>query len=34
MSEANKQLVRRHFEETFNRQNFAVCDETMAEEFV
>ena len=34
MSEANKQLVRRHFEETFNRRNFAVCDEIMAEEFV
>jgi predicted ester cyclase len=34
MSEANKQLVRRHFEETFNRHILAVCDEIMAEEFV
>jgi len=34
MSEANKQLVRRHFEETFNRRNLAVCSEIMAEEFV
>ncbi len=34
MSEANKELVRRHFEETFNRQNLAVCEEIMAEDFV
>lgn len=34
MSEANKELVRRHFEETFNRKNLAVCDEIMAEDFV
>jgi predicted ester cyclase len=34
MSEANKDLVRRHFEEVFNRQNLAVCDEIMAEDFV
>lgn len=34
MSEANKRLIRRHFEETFNRHNSAVCDEIMAEEFV
>ena len=34
MSEANKGLVRRHFEEIFNRQNFAVCDEMMAEEYL
>jgi predicted ester cyclase len=34
MSEANKGLVRRHFEEIFNRKNFAACDEIMAEEFV
>ena len=33
MSEANKELVRRHFEEIFNRKNFAVCDEVMAEEY-
>jgi predicted ester cyclase len=34
MSEANKEFVRRHFEEIFNRKNLAVCDETMAEDFV
>ena len=34
MSESNKELVRRHFEEIFNRKNLAVCDETMAEDFV
>jgi predicted ester cyclase len=34
MSEANKEHVRRHFEEIFNRKNLAVCDEIMAEEFV
>jgi predicted ester cyclase len=34
MSEANKELVRRHFEEIFNRKYFAVCDEIMAEDFV
>jgi hypothetical protein len=34
MSEANKELVRRHFEETFNRQNLAVCEEITAEDFV
>ena len=34
MSEANKELVRRHFEEIFNRKNLAVCDEIMAEDFV
>jgi len=34
MSEANKELVRRHFEETFNRHDFSVCDEIMAEDFV
>ena len=34
MSEANKELVRRHFEEVFNRQDFAVCDEIMAEDYV
>jgi predicted ester cyclase len=34
MSEANKELVRRHFEEIFNRQNFAVCDGIMAEDYV
>ena len=34
MSEANKQLVRRHFEEIFNRKNHAVADELMAEEYL
>jgi predicted ester cyclase len=34
MSEANKELVRRHFEEIFNRKNLAICDEIMAEDFV
>ena len=34
MSETNKALVRRHFEEIFNRQNLAVCDELMAEDFI
>jgi hypothetical protein len=33
VSEDNKELVRRHFEEIFNRENFAVCDEMMAEEY-
>jgi len=31
---ANKELVRRHFEDIFNRQNLAACDELMAEEYV
>ncbi len=30
----NKDLVRRHFEEIFNQQNLAVCDEIMAEDYV
>jgi predicted ester cyclase len=34
VSEANKELVRRHFEEIFNRKNFAVCDELMAQEYL
>lgn len=34
MSEANKGLVRRHFEEIFNRRNFAVCEGIMAEDYV
>lgn len=34
MSEANKVLVRRHFEEIFNRKNLEVCDEMMAEDYV
>jgi hypothetical protein len=34
MSEAKEELVRRRFEEIFNRKNLAVCDESMAEDFV
>ena len=34
MSEANKELVRRHFEEIFNGQTFSVCDEIMAEDYI
>jgi predicted ester cyclase len=34
VSEANKELVRRHFEEIFNRKNFAACEEMMAEEYL
>jgi len=34
VSEANKVLVRRHFEEIFNRKNLEVCDELMAEDYV
>ncbi len=34
VSEANKELVRRHFEEIFNRKNLDVCDEIMAEDFL
>jgi hypothetical protein len=34
MSEANKELVRRHFEEIWNRKNLAVADELIAEEYV
>jgi len=34
MSEANKQLVRRLLEETFNQKNPAVTDELLAEEYL
>jgi predicted ester cyclase len=34
VSEANKELVRRHFEEIFNRKNFALYDAMMAEEYL
>jgi hypothetical protein len=34
MSAVNKELVRRHFEEIFNRRNLAVADELMAEEYL
>ena len=33
MSEANKELVRRHFEEIFNHQKQAACDESIAQDF-
>jgi predicted ester cyclase len=34
MSEADKQLVRRHFEELFNRKNDAVADELVAQQYL
>jgi predicted ester cyclase len=34
MSETNKELLRRSFEEIFNRQNLAACDELMAPDFI
>jgi predicted ester cyclase len=34
MSEKNKEPVRRHFEEIFNQQNLAACDELMAEDYI
>ena len=34
MSEVNKELVRRHFEEIWNQRNLTACDELMAEDFV
>jgi predicted ester cyclase len=34
MSEANKELVRRHFDEIFNKQHLDACDELMAEHFI
>ncbi len=34
MTDAGKELVRRHFEEIFNRQNLDVCDEIMANDYV
>jgi predicted ester cyclase len=34
MSETNKKLVRRHFEEIFNRKDLAVADELMAEDYL
>jgi predicted ester cyclase len=34
MTEANKELVRRSFEEIFNHKNLGACDELMTEDFV
>jgi hypothetical protein len=34
VAEANEELLRRHFEEIFNRKDVAVCEETVAEDFV
>jgi predicted ester cyclase len=34
VSEANKELVRRHFEEIFNRQHLDACATMMAEEYI
>jgi ketosteroid isomerase-like protein len=34
MSEANKELVRRHFEDIWNRKDLAVADELMAEDYL
>jgi predicted ester cyclase len=34
MSSANKDLVRRLFEEVFNGKNFALCDEIVSESYV
>lgn len=34
MSEANKELVRRYFDEIFNRKSLACCDELMKEEYI
>jgi predicted ester cyclase len=34
MSEANKELVRRHFEEIWNRQDLASADELMAQDYL
>ena len=34
MSAANKDLVRRHFEEIWNRRNLDIADELMAEDYL
>lgn len=34
MSEGDKELVRRHFEEIFNLKNLAACDDTVAQEYI
>jgi len=33
MSDANKNLVRRHFEKIWNQRRMAACDELMADDF-
>ena len=33
MSDTNKNLVRRHFEEIWNQRKMAACDELMADNF-
>ena len=33
MSDTNKNLVRRHFEEIWNQREMAACDEVMADDF-
>jgi predicted ester cyclase len=32
--EANKELIRRHFQEIFNRKNLDACDELMADDYI
>ena len=34
MSDANKELVRRHFEEIWNRKDLAAADELMAQDYL
>lgn len=34
MSDENRDLVRRHFDEIWSQRNLAVCDEIMAEDYV
>jgi hypothetical protein len=33
MSDINKDLVRRHFEEVWNQRKMAACDELVADDF-
>ncbi len=34
MSESNKELVRRLFEQVFNNQNLSICEDLMAADFI